>query len=184
MGQQLGFFLNLDRCVQCHACEVACKAHNNLELGIKWRQVVGMWAGHYPDLVHRTLSYSCMHCGEPSCVDACPSEAIIKRTEDGIVLVDRDLCGGCAACAEACLYGAPQFGQDGIMQKCDLCVDRLAQGKQPVCVGTCVSEALHFGTLEELSKLARARQLEGSTRPSMLVLSVKWPLLERILPWK
>ena len=190
MRKQFGFYLNLDRCVQCHACEVACKAHNKVEIGIKWRHVVGMWAGHYPDLVHRTISFSCMHCGKPSCVEACPTEAITKRTENGIVVVDGDKCSGCEACAEACPFGVPQFGQDGIMQKCDMCVDRLAQGKQPPCVETCPSEALHFGTLEELSRLALAQtrapapQLPGLTRPSMLVFSNMWSVLEPILPWK
>jgi len=184
MGKQLGFYLDLDRCVQCHACEVACKAHNNVELGIRWRQVVGLWAGHYPDLIHRTITFSCMHCGKPSCVDACPTQAITKRTEDGIVVVDRDECIACDACAEACPFGAPQFGQDGLMQKCNLCVDRLAQGKQPACVGTCPGEALHYGTLEELSRLASTQQLAGSMRPSMLVSSDKWPVVEPMLPWQ
>jgi anaerobic dimethyl sulfoxide reductase subunit B (iron-sulfur subunit) len=184
MGKQLGFYLNLDRCVQCHACEVACKAYNDVESGIKWRQVVGMWAGHYPDLIHRTISYSCMHCGKPSCMDACPAEAISKREENGIVVVDRGRCNGCEACAEACPFGVPQFGQDGIMQKCDLCSDRLAQGKQPVCVETCPAEALRFGTLEALCRLVSAQQLAGSTQPSMLIRSGKWSVLEPILPWK
>jgi Fe-S-cluster-containing dehydrogenase component len=125
-----------------------------------------------------------MHCGKPNCVDACPTQAITKRAEDGIVLVDQDECIGCDACAEACPFGAPQFGHDGIVQKCDLCVDRLAEGKQPACVGTCPGEALHFGTLEALSRLASAQQLAGSTRPSMLVSSDKWSVVEPILPWK
>jgi anaerobic dimethyl sulfoxide reductase subunit B (iron-sulfur subunit) len=167
-----------------HACEVACKAHNKVELGITWRQVVGMWVGHYPDLIHRTITYSCMHCGVPDCLEACPTGAISKRTEDGIVLVDRELCNGCEACAEACPYGVPQFGQDGTMQKCDLCVDRLAQGKQPACIGTCPSEALHFGTLEELAKLPSAQQLEGPSQPSMLISSEKRSVLDPFLLWK
>jgi anaerobic dimethyl sulfoxide reductase subunit B (iron-sulfur subunit) len=184
MGKQLGFYLNLDRCVQCHACEVACKAYHNVEPGITWRPVVGLWAGHYPDLIHRTLTYSCMHCGQPSCVDACPSGAISKREEDGIVVVDRDQCNGCAACAEACPFGVPQFGQDGTMQMCNLCVDQLALGKQPVCIGTCPSEALRFGPLEALSRLASAQQLAGPTQPSMVISCDKWSVLEPVLPWK
>ena len=184
MGRQLGFYLDLDRCVQCHACEVACKAHHNVESGITWRPVAGMWAGHYPDLIYRTISYSCMHCGDPGCMDACPSGAISKREEDGIVVVDRDKCNGCEACAAACPFGVPQFGQDGIMQKCDLCIDRLAQGKQPVCIGTCPSEALCFGTLEALSRLASAQQLAGSARPSMMISCAEWSVLEPVLPWR
>jgi anaerobic dimethyl sulfoxide reductase subunit B (iron-sulfur subunit) len=184
MGKQLGFYLDLDRCVQCHACEVACKACHEIELGITWRQVIGLWAGEYPDLISRTITFSCMHCGDPSCVEACPTQAITKRAEDGIVVVDQDECIACGACAEACPFGVPKFGQDGTMQKCDLCADRLAQGKQPACIGTCPSEALHFGALETLSRLASAQQLAGPTRPSMLVSSDKWSVLEPVLPWK
>ena len=184
MERQLGFYVNIDRCVQCHACELACKAYHKVELGTTLRYVVGIWAGHYPHPIHRTITYSCMHCGKPSCVDACPTGAITKRTEDGIVVVDRDQCNGCGACAEACPFGVPQFGQDGTMQMCNMCVERLAQGKQPVCIGTCPSEALGFGTLEELSRLPSAQQLTGSTQPSMLIFSNRWSVLEPILPWK
>jgi anaerobic dimethyl sulfoxide reductase subunit B (iron-sulfur subunit) len=152
-------------------------------LGVTWRRVAGLWAGHYPDLIYRTITYSCMHCGRPSCMDACPTGAIAKRPEDGIVLVDRDRCNGCRACAEACPFGVPQFGQDGAMRICNLCLDRLSQGKQPACVGTCPSEALRFGTLDALSELAQARLLAGSTLPSMLVFSDKWSALEPVLPW-
>lgn len=184
MGYQSGFYLNVDRCVQCHACEVACKAYKDVDSGIKLRQVIGMWAGQYPDLIYRTISFSCMHCGEPNCVDACPNGAIFKRAEDGIVVVDQDICAGCQACAEACPFGVIQFDQDGIMQKCDFCVDRLAQGKQPICIETCPSEALGFGTLEALSRLESAQQLSGSNRPSMLIACNNWSVLEPLLPWK
>ena len=183
MAKQYGFYLDLDRCVQCYACEVACKAHNGLELGIKWRRIVSLWAGRYPDVINRTLTFSCMHCGKPGCVDACPVGAITKRAEDGIVVVNQGECTACGACAEVCPFDVPQFGQDGIMQKCDLCVDRLARGRQPACVETCPSEALCFGTLEELSKLASARPLSGPTQPSMWVSSEKWSVLEPVLPW-
>ena len=184
MGKQYGFYLDLDRCIQCHACEVACKAYNDIEPGITWRRVVGMWAGHYPNLIHRTISFSCMHCGNPSCMDVCPAEAITKRTEDGIVVVDRDKCTGCKACADACPFDVPQFGQDGTMQKCNLCVDRLAESKQPVCIQTCPSEALKFGFLEKLSERASVQQLAGSTHPSMLISCDKQSTLEPLLPWK
>ena len=70
------------------------------------------------------------------------------------------------------------------MQMCNLCLDRLGQGKPPVCIGTCPSEALRFGTLEALSRLASAQPLAGSTQPSMLISCDKWSVLEPVLPWK
>ncbi len=188
MGKQFGFYLNLDRCVQCHACEVACKSHNRIELGVSWMKLVSLWAGQYPNLTNRTISVTCMHCGDPTCATECPEKAITKRPEDGIVLVDRSKCVvGCRDCAEACPYGVLQWGADGKVQKCDLCVDRLDQGGRPVCVETCPGEALHFGTMEELSKLApagKAHKLAGKAQPSMLVASSEWSTLSSVLPWE
>jgi Fe-S-cluster-containing dehydrogenase component len=56
-----------------------------------------------------------------------------------------------------CPFGVPQFGAEGKMQKCDLCVDLVTQGKEPACVATCPAEALRFGTLQELSEQATRR---------------------------
>ena len=100
------------------------------------------------------VSLSCLHCGNPPCEAACPRDAITKRPEDGIVTVDREKCFGCHLCLIACSFGVPQFGADGKMQKCDLCLDLITQGKEPACVATCPAEALRFGTLEELSEQA------------------------------
>lgn len=174
MAKQYGFFVDIDRCVQCHACEVACKAANNLELGVKWRQVSSIWSGEYPTPKLKSVSMACMHCAAPACIEACPVEgAIIKRAEDGIVVVDQSQCIGCRACESACLYGAPQFGKDGLMQKCNFCVDRLAVGKPPACVWTCPAGALKFGALEDLPKFAGkklGKMIEGATQPSVFVV--------------
>jgi anaerobic dimethyl sulfoxide reductase subunit B (iron-sulfur subunit) len=152
--EQYGFDFDASKCVQCHACEVACKASHNLELGIKWRRVVGIWDGHFPGVTSRTVSLSCLHCGNPPCEAVCPRGAIKKRLEDGIVTVDQEKCVGCHACLMACPFGAPQYGANGKMQKCDLCVDRVTQGKEPACVSTCPAGALSFGTLNGLSEQA------------------------------
>ena len=172
MSTQLGFYVDAERCVQCQACEVACKGANNVELGLKWRRVINVWIGQYPQLTNRNLSVSCMHCAEPACMEVCPTGAITKRAQDGIVLVDRDVCIGCRTCAKACKYGAPQFGADGTMQKCILCADRLDAGGEPACVGTCPGEALHFGPVAELAKRPGTRkiqQLTGQGQPSLLI---------------
>jgi anaerobic dimethyl sulfoxide reductase subunit B (iron-sulfur subunit) len=172
MATQLGFYVDAERCVQCQACEVACKGANYVELGVKWRRVIDVWVGEYPHLTNRNLSISCQHCAEPACLEVCPSGAITKRASDGIVLVDRDVCIGCRTCAEACLYGAPQFGADGTMQKCILCVDRVDAGEEPACVATCPGEALHFGPVTELANRPGPRvvqQLTGQGRPSLFI---------------
>jgi anaerobic dimethyl sulfoxide reductase subunit B len=151
MAPQYGFDFDPDRCVQCHACEIACKSAHAAEAGITWRRVVSLWQGKFPAVVSRALSLGCMHCGEPACMSVCPARAITKRASDGIVLVDADKCIGCKTCFWACPFGVPQYGSSGKMQKCDLCSDRLVQGLDPVCVATCPAEAIHSGPMEELS---------------------------------
>jgi DMSO reductase iron-sulfur subunit len=155
-NQQLGFDFDPEKCVQCHACEVACKASHEVEAGLKWRRIVWFWSGQFPDVACRTVSLSCQHCGDPPCESACPTGAIRKRSADGIVVVDPDRCVGCHTCLTACPFGVPQFGSTGRMQKCDLCLKRLEQGKEPACVATCPSGALRFGPLNELSEKAMA----------------------------
>lgn len=151
-SKQIGFDFNADRCVQCHACEIACKSLHEVEFGVTWRRVTDFWEGEFPHVVNRTLSISCLHCGDPACEMVCPTGAIVKRADDGIVIVDQDKCIGCRSCFLACPFGVPQFGMNGRMQKCDFCVDRLTEGKEPACVATCPSDALHFGTMDELSR--------------------------------
>jgi anaerobic dimethyl sulfoxide reductase subunit B len=184
VGEQLGFHLDLDRCVQCHACEVACGTREDHATRPGLRRVVGLWAGSYPALASRTISYSCMHCGRPDCVDACPSGAIAKRTQDGIVLIDREECSGCRACEDACPFGAIVFDAEDLAWKCDACIERIAVGRRPVCVETCPTEALRFGPMRELAALPGARELAGASGPSMLITSERWDLFERALPWK
>jgi anaerobic dimethyl sulfoxide reductase subunit B (iron-sulfur subunit) len=82
-------------------------------------------------------------------------DAVTKRDEDGIVTVDREACLGkdnCSLCLEACPYEAPQFGaeENGKMQKCNLCIDRWAEGKKPACVQSCPTWALDAGSMDEL----------------------------------
>jgi anaerobic dimethyl sulfoxide reductase subunit B (iron-sulfur subunit) len=83
-------------------------------------------------------------------MEVCPASAISKR-EDGVVLIDKDLCIGCRYCEWACPYAAPQFNEEkGYMTKCDFCQDLQAKGQNPVCVDACVMRVLQFGELDEL----------------------------------
>jgi len=168
MAKQFAFHIQTDRCVQCHACEVACKSWNGVELGIQWRRVVDFWEGQFPKVTNRTISYGCMHCAQPACARVCPAGAVSKRADDGIVLVDQNKCIGCRSCAAACPFDVPQYGSTGTMQKCTMCLDRLQQGKQPSCVATCPGEALAFGTLDELSA-SGAQRLPAETGPAFFI---------------
>jgi anaerobic dimethyl sulfoxide reductase subunit B (iron-sulfur subunit) len=165
---QLGFYFDQTRCTGCFTCIVACKDWNNLEAeSVTWKRVVVIEKGKYPDLSVLFLSTACYHCIEPACLSSCPVEAITKRGQDGVVVVDQDKCLGkleCGTCSEACPYEAPQFGpeQDAKMQKCHFCLDRLAENKRPVCVDACPMRALDAGPMEALqAKYGNIREAEG-----------------------
>jgi len=140
--------LDLDRCVGCMACAVACMDQNDLEVGgepTAWRQVFTVESGAFPEARVRYVSMACMHCGSPNCLSACPTRAIYRDLEFGVVLVERKRCIGCRYCSWACEFGAPQFGRDGLMQKCDLCIDSVDFAiAVPHCVASCPTEAIRF----------------------------------------
>ncbi len=123
--------------------------------------------GEYPDPFVAFLTNPCYHCGKPACVSACPVGAISKREQDGIVVVARDSCLGkdkCDLCLRACPYAAPQFGAEANarMQMCDLCLDRLAEEKNPICVDACPARALDAGPIAKLeAKYGDIREAEG-----------------------
>jgi anaerobic dimethyl sulfoxide reductase subunit B len=153
---QSGFYFNENRCMGCFACLVACKDWHDVPAGpASWIRVKTTEKGKYPNLFVAFLPVTCNHCGNPACVAVCPVEAIAKRPEDGIVTVDRETCLGknqCGLCLEACPYDAPQFGDEANprMQKCDLCLDRLSEGKKPICVISCPMQAIDSGPIDDL----------------------------------
>jgi anaerobic dimethyl sulfoxide reductase subunit B len=152
-----GFYFDADRCIKCKSCEIACKQWKNIPAGtIKLRRVEEVNSGTFPDVQRHFLSLSCRHCAKPACIEACPTEAITQRL-DGIVTVDQDKCNGCRVCLEACQFGAPQFDQDGMMRKCDMCLDRIEIGQTPICAATCPTQALRWGTTQDLAALASRR---------------------------
>ena len=178
---QIGFYFDQTRCTGCFTCIVACKDWNDIPAGpASWRRVLTIEKGQYPDVFVSFLSTTCFHCAEPSCIKACPVEAITKREADGVVVVDSEICLGkdeCLKCLKACPYDAPQFGAErsAKMQKCHFCLDRLAQGQKPACVEACPLRALDTGPIEDLkARYGDSTEAEGFTykrklRPSLVL---------------
>lgn len=155
MTQRYGLVIDLERCIGCHACTIACKVENDMEVdsGIRVETIGGPHpdtpAGIFPQLSMHFLPVPCMHCDQPPCRDACPNEAIYKRP-DGIVLIDEEKCDGCQACETACPYGALFYDPDrDVERKCTLCHERLDEGFEPFCALCCSVEAIIWGDLVE-----------------------------------
>lgn len=149
---QYGFYFDQQRCTGCYACSVMCKQWHGIPAGpASWLRVETIETGRYPHVGVAHVVLTCFHCIEPACVPACPEGAITKRNSDGVVTVDQAACTACRLCLDACPYRAPQFRDDRAkMEKCDLCLDRLEDGEQPLCVVACPLRALDVGPLEEL----------------------------------
>jgi Fe-S-cluster-containing dehydrogenase component len=115
----------------------------------------------------------CNHCTTPPCTHVCPTGATWKREEDGIVMMDWHRCIGCKYCIVACPYGSRSFNftepraylkeltsdfptrSEGVVEKCNFCEERLAQGKPPACVGACSEKCMTFGDLDDSSSEVR-----------------------------
>ncbi len=151
--KQFAFSFDVSRCTGCMSCIVACLDQNDLpENGARFRHVSKIEIGACPDVHIRYVSFACMHCGAAPCIAACPTRALAKRSDSGIVVLHENLCIGCHTCATVCSFGAPQF-PDGIrMSKCDFCVARVENGLEPACVRTCTTKALGFGLIEKLTE--------------------------------
>lgn len=147
----LGFYVDLQRCIGCRTCQVACKDRRDLQsAGPRPRRVDSFECGTYPDVSLFHLALSCNHCDEPACVAGCPTAALHKA-DDGTVQYDADRCVVCRNCMTVCPYGAPQHDEDAnLIAKCDACKALRDAGRNPVCVDACPMRAIEFGELDEL----------------------------------
>jgi Fe-S-cluster-containing dehydrogenase component/DMSO reductase anchor subunit len=140
------FVHDLNTCVGCHACLLACANENGLEPGRSWRQIVSFNEGRRPGLPVFHLSLACNHCLDAPCLQQCPARAIARDPLTGAVLLDGALCIGCRYCAWVCPYDAPRYDPArGVMEKCTLCNERLLVGLAPACCGLCPTGALRLG---------------------------------------
>ena len=144
---------DLNLCVGCLACAVACKAVNNVPVGNFWNKVLRIGPNKAADENAMPEMYflpvTCQHCKDPACVQVCPTEASYKA-EDGTVQVNKEKCIGCQFCAMACPYGVRYLNEEErVVEKCTLCEQQIAQGELPQCVSNCVGMAKWFGDLDE-----------------------------------
>jgi formate dehydrogenase iron-sulfur subunit len=183
--ERVGFFTDTSVCIGCKACEVACKEWNGLpepdpgvlsltgmsydntaELGASsWRHVAFIEQdvireisdGEGPATRWLMASDVCKHCTHAACLDVCPTGALV-RTEFGSVIVQPDVCNGCAYCVSACPFGViDRREDDGRAWKCTMCYDRLRGGLEPACATACPTDSIQFGPLEELREVAATR---------------------------
>ena len=153
---QLAICTDIDRCVGCLACSVACKVVNDVPIGNFWNKTlrVGPFpkpggSGQYPDVTHYFLNIQCQHCANPECVHVCPTEASYKAA-DGTVQIDKSKCIGCQFCVMACPYGVRSLNkEEGVVEKCTLCQQRTAQGELPQCVSQCSGMARWYGDADK-----------------------------------
>ena len=141
-GEQYRFGFNMNSCIGCHSCEVACAEQNGLPTGTVWRRVGELEGGEHPAARRFHLSMSCNHCLEPACLQGCPTNAYLKL-DNGVVVQHADDCIGCQYCTWNCPYSVPVFQPDRrIVTKCDLCQPRLGAGLAPACVQACPTQAI------------------------------------------
>ncbi len=145
-----GMVIDVNRCVGCQTCTIACKHWNDTQPDVQWRKVIDVETGSFPDVERVFLVTGCQHCAEPPCVPVCPTGAT-KQREDGLVTMDYDICIGCAYCAVSCPYQARTIVHDhhwyyddeteqeryvrhpereGVAQKCTFCVDKLEEAQE------------------------------------------------------
>jgi Fe-S-cluster-containing dehydrogenase component len=175
-----GMIIDLNRCVRCRTCYVACKREHNILAHprdeehpyeyyrlryVEWEQ------GEFPEVRRAFVPVHCMHCEDPICLKFCPLDAITQRS-DGIIIIDKERCNGCGVCAAVCPYGALYINPDGKADGCDFCADRLAAGLAPTCVEMCPAGARTFGDLDNPQSEAFRLITSGKAKP-LLVAGVK-----------
>lgn len=166
---QYEFFVDPARCIGCQSCIQACtecdthKGQSMIQLDFIDR------AGST-----QTVPVVCMHCDSPTCAEVCPADAI-KRTEDGVVQTARKpRCIACNNCVIACPFGVPKMNtRMNLMMKCDMCYDRTSIGLKPMCASVCPSQALAFGTREEMARLRPNAQAINTFRFGQQIIRTK-----------
>jgi len=173
---RLGFLLDSDGCIGCHACTVACKSEHDVPLGVNRTWVKYIETGAFPNTSRHFSVMRCNQCDDAPCMEICPTSALF-RADNGVVDFDDDNCIGCKACMNACPYDALYINPEtNTAQKCNFCNHRVEVGLEPACVVVCPTQAIVVGDLDDpTSKLSRivaredtaVRSPEQGTRPKV-----------------
>ena len=151
-GEQYRFHFNMNKCIGCRSCEIACNEQNGNPADIRWRRIGEIEGGTYPDTSRHYLSMGCNHCLDADCLKGCPVDAFTKDPLTGIVLHSADACIGCQYCVWNCPYSVPQFNEErGVVGKCDMCHGRLSDGLEPACVNACPEAAIGIEIVDMLA---------------------------------
>ena len=164
--QQLAMVIDASKCIDCKACMFSCKAANKVPKGY-WRNWVKASVPDFGQGMQVRTSYQpggCMHCEQPTCVQACPTGATYKDKNTGEVVIDKSLCIGCGNCIPACPYDA-RFRHPELKKadKCNYCAERRAGGLQPACVDTCPTKARVFGDINDPKSNAAQQLAKGKS---------------------
>ena len=143
--------IDLDRCSGCDSCIAACKHENGIGLGVYRNTVDRMGPiGEWPRPQQYWLPRQCQQCDNAPCLEVCPTGATYREDEYGLIVINQEQCIGCQLCMSACPYGVRYLDEEtNVVDKCDLCADRVEQGLLPHCVTQCASRARFFGDLDE-----------------------------------
>src|SRR6266496_708071 len=166
--QKVAKLIDVSKCIGCKACQVACMEWNDL------RDEIGTNHGVYDnplDLTDKSWTVmrfsevevekgklewlirkdGCMHCADPGCLKACPAPGAIVQYSNGIVDFHQEDCIGCGYCISGCPFNIPRLRkEDSKVYKCTLCSDRVSVGLEPACIKACPTQALSFGSKEDM----------------------------------
>lgn len=146
--------IDLDRCIGCQACVVACRTANEISSGDTYIAVSDVVHRHASSLWGSFAHHRCSHCGAAPCVSVCPTGTLSKW--NGLTVIEPEKCSGCGYCADACPFKVPHVAGNRV-SKCSGCQDVVKDGHEPWCAQTCPSQAIRFGDRDTLLAEAKAR---------------------------
>ncbi len=156
--------IDLNQCIGCHACTIACKSEHDIPIGV-WRcWVKEVEKGVFPSTRREFLPVLCNQCDDAPCKNICPTGALFRRS-DGIVDLDPEWCIGCKSCMVACPYDQLFIDPNtNTAEKCNFCSNRLEVGLEPACVVVCPTQCRIFGDIDDAeSKVSNLIALEPVT---------------------